>query len=216
MQKGTPPLIIQVKMKDSGKFSSLMKGCGNPRGKDINVQYRAKGAEGWKKGGKKKLTSKRPLNLDNLNPCETYEVKVAYVDEPLYMFPIGPFYDGDHGHVFLNEEQENVNYEAYSQNPLDHIKITSEESSAKILVAGFCARTVVLEVQAEGEGGEAPELLLQNDLKNPQNLTTILPDLKPCTKYNVILDLCLNEKATLEAAADESDEVDYIDPNFAT
>merc|ERR1712110_26243 len=157
---------IEVKMDDRGKFVNLMEECTNPRSKDINVQYRAKGAEGWEKGGRKSLTSKRPLNLDNLNPCETYEVKVAYVDEPLYVFPVGPFYDGDHGHVFLMEEQENVNYEAYSQNPLDHIKITSEESSAKILVAGFCARTVVLEVQAEGEGGEAPpQLLLQNDLK---------------------------------------------------
>ena len=206
---------IEVKMKDGGKFSNLMERCGSLRGKEINVQYRAKEAEGWEKGGKKKLTSWRPLNLDNLNPCETYEVKVAYGDVPLHVFPVGPFYDGDHGQVFLHGEQNSEIYEAYSLNPLEHIKITSEESSAKILVSGFCARTVVLEVQAEGEGGKPKQLFLQNDLKNPQKPQLLETELTPCTKYQVILDLYLNEKNT-SAAADESDEVDYIDSNFAT
>jgi len=209
---------IEVKMKDGGKFSNLMEGCRRLKGKEINVQYRAKEAEGWKgwkKGGKKTLTTKHPLNLDNLNPCETYEVKVAYGDVPLHVFPVGPFYDGDHGHVFLYGEQNSEIYEAYSLNPFDHIKITSEESSAKILVSGFCARTVVLEVQAEGEGGKPKQLFLQNDLKNPQKPQLLETELTPCTKYQVMLDLYLNEKNT-SAAADESDEVDYIDSNFAT
>ena len=206
---------IEVKMKDRRKFVNLMKeGCTNPRNKEINVQYRAKGAEEWEKGSKKKLSSWRPINWNNLNPCETYEVKVAYVDEPLEVFVVGPFYNEDHSHVYLDNE-ENEHYERYSQNPANHITITSEESSAKILVDGFCARTVVLEVQAEGEGEKPKPLILQNDLKNPQKLETTLPDLKPCTKYKIILDLYLNEKATLEAA-DESDEVDYIDMNFAS
>jgi hypothetical protein len=209
---------IEVQMKEKEKFENLMDGCTRPRAKKIKVQYRVKGTAVWNEGGKKTLTSTRPISLTNLNPCETYEVQVTVVNTPLGVFPVGPFYDGEHGHVYLHEEQGNENYEAYSQNPSDHIKITSEESSAKILVSGFCARTVVLEVQAEGEGEKAKQLLLQNDLKNPQNHTSILPDLKPCTKYQVILDLYLNKKATLEAAADDSNEdyEDYIDPNFAT
>jgi len=208
---------IEVKMVDRrGKFVNLMEeGCTNPRSKEINVQYRAKGAEGWEKGGKKSLTSRRPLNLENLNPCETYEVKVAYLDEPLKVFDVGPFYNEEHSQLYLHNEHENEHYERYSQNPLDHIEIVSEESSAKILVTGFCARTIVLEVQTEGQVEEPTQLLLQNDLKNPSKLETTLPDLKPCTKYQIILDLYLNQKATLDAAA-QSNEVDYVDQNFAT
>merc|ERR1719341_1223697 len=199
-----------------GKFVNLMEeGCTNPRSKEINVQYRAKGAEGWEKGGKKSLTSRRPLNLENLNPCKTYEVKVAFVDEPLHVFDVGPFYNEEHSQLYLHNEHENEHYERYSQNPFDHIEIVSDESSAKILVSGFCARTIVLEVQPEGQEEEPTQLLLQNDLKSPSKLETALPDLKPCTKYQIILDLYLNQKATLDAAA-QSNEVDYVDQNFAT
>ena len=204
---------IEVKMADKGKFVNLMEECTNPRSKEINVQYRAKGSEGWEKGGKKSLTSKRPLNLENLNPCETYEVKVAFVDEPLHVFDVGPFYNEEHSQLYLHNEHENEHYERYSQNPLDHIEIVSEENSAKIIVTGFCARTIVLEVQTEGQVEEPTQLLLQNDLKNPSKLETTLPDLKPCTKYQIILDLYLNQKATLDAAA-QSNEVDYVDQNF--
>jgi len=206
---------IEVKMADKGKFVNLMEECTNPRSKEINVQYRAKGSEGWEKGGKKSLTSKRPLNLENLNPCKTYEVKVAFVDEPLHVFDVGPFYNEEHSQLYLHNEHENEHYERYSQNPLDHIEIVSEENSAKIIVTGFCARTIVLEVQTEGQVEEPTQLLLQNDLKNPSKLETTLPDLKPCTKYQIILDLYLNQKATLDAAA-QSNEVDYVDQNFAT
>merc|ERR1712212_875387 len=107
-----------------------------------------------------------------------------------------------------------MGYERYSQNPFDHIEIVSEENSAKILVSGFCARTIVLEVQPEGQEEEPTQLLLQNDLKNPSKLETALPDLKPCTKYQIILDLYLNQKATLDDAA-QSNEVDYVDQDFA-
>jgi len=206
---------IEVKMIDNkGKFVDLMEGCTKPRTKEISVDYRAKGAESWEKGGKKSLTSKRPLNLENLNPCQTYEVKVAYVDEPLYTFEVGPFYNEEHRQLYLHNEHENQHYERYSQNPLDYLEIVSDETSAKIRVDGFCAHTIVLEVQRVGQEEEPTQLLLQNDLKNPSKLETVLPDLTPCTKYQIILDLYLNQKATLEAAA-QSNEVDYVDQNFA-
>merc|ERR1712130_161983 len=197
----------EVKMRDEGKFENLMEDCTRKetRSKKIEVQYRAKGkTEAWKHGGKKTLHfSRKPtINVDNLNPCEAYEVQVAVGNEVLGVFSVGPFYDDEHSNVYLWAENENPFYKAYSQNPLKHIQITSDESSAKINVTGFCARTVLLEVQAEGE--EATQLLLQNDLRNPQQLETILSDhlsdLTSCTKYEVILDLYLNKKATLEAA----------------
>jgi len=208
---------IEVKMMDKGKFVNLLEeGCTNPRSKYISVQYQVKGSDvEWVKGGKKPLTSNRPFSLENLNPCQSYEVKVTVVNEPLPVFNVGPFYDGEYSNVYLDEGQENKNYEVYSQNPLDHIEISSEESSAKILVNGFCARTIVLKVQAEGQDGEPTQRLLQNDLKNPKQLEVVLPELNPCTKYQIILDLFLNEKGTLEAAA-ESDEVAYQNQNFAT
>jgi len=210
---------IEVKMVDKGKFVNLMEeedSCTNPRSKEISVQYRVKGtAADWERGGKKPLTSNRPFSLENLNPCQSYEVKVTVVDEPLPVFNVGPFYDGDYSNVYLDEGQENENYEAYTQNPLDHMEITSDERSAKILLNGFCARTIVLEIQAEGQDGEPTQRLLQNDLRNPKPQEIELPELEPCTKYQVILDLFLNEKGTLEAAA-ESDEVGYQNQNFTT
>jgi len=206
---------IEVKMRDRGKFVNLMDGCTRPRSKKIKVEYRVKGTSVWNEGGKKTLSSNRPISLESLNPCKAYEVQVTVVNEPLNVFTVGPFYNDEYSNVYLHEGQENENYEAYSRNPLDHIEIVSEESSAKILVTGFCARTIVLEVQAEGEVGEPTQVLLQNDLKNPSTLEAVIPELNPCTKYQIILDLFLNKKDTLEAAA-ESDEVDYINQNFAT
>jgi len=208
---------IEVKMVDKGKFVNLMEegSCTNPRSKEISVQFRVIGDADWERGGKKPLTSNRPFSLENLNPCRSYEVKVTVVDQTLPVFNVGPFYDGEYSNVYLDEGQENENYQAYTQNPFDHIEITSEEMSAKILLNGFCARTIVLEVQAEGQDGEPTQRLLQNDLRNPKQLEVKLPELEPCTKYQIILDLFLNEKGTLEAAA-ESDEVAYQNQNFAT
>jgi len=209
---------IEVKMVDKGKFVNLMEegSCTNPRSKEISVQFRVKGtAADWEKGGKKPLTSNRPFSLENLNPCQPYEVKVTVVDEPLPVFNVGPFFNGKYSNVYLDEGQENENYEAYTQNPFDHMEITSEERSAKILLNGFCARTIVLEIHAEGQDGESTQKLLQNDLRNPKQHEVKLPELEPCTKYQIILDLFLNEKGTLEAAA-ESDEVAYQNQNFAT
>jgi len=210
---------IEVKMVDKGKFVTLMEeegSCTNPRSKEISVQYRVKGADTeWEKGGKKPLTSNRPFSLENLNPCQPYDVKVTVVDQPLPVFNVGPFFDGEYSNVYLDEGQENANYEAYTQNPFDHMEITSDEGSAKILLNGFCARTIVLEIQTEGQDGEPTQRLLQNDLRNPKQHEVVLPELEPCTKYQIILDLFLNEKGTLEAAA-ESDEVAYQNQNFAT
>jgi len=209
---------IEVKMGDGGKFVNLMEGCKRQevRSKKIEAQYRVKGTSVWNKGRTKTLSSNHPtISLENLNPCRAYEVQVTVVNEPLKVFTVGPFYNDEHSNVYLDEGQQNENYAAYSQNPLSHIEIVSEESSAKILVNGFCARTIVLEIQAEGEDGEPTSVLLQNDLKNPSQLEADIPELKPCTKYQIILELFLNKKDTLEAAA-ESDEVDYINQNFAT
>merc|ERR1711983_570700 len=95
-------------MRDGGKFENLVQDdCKRKRNKKINVLYRAKGkTETWKEGGKKTLSSKHPtITVGDLNPCETYEVQVTVVNEVLDVFPVGPFYDGEHSHVYLYEEQ---------------------------------------------------------------------------------------------------------------
>merc|ERR1719391_30532 len=167
-------------MGDGGKFVNLMDSCTRPKSKKIKAQYRVKGTAVWIEGGSKILSSSRPISLKNLNPCRAYEVQVTVVNEPLKVFTVGPFYNDEHSNVYLHSGQENPNYDAYSQNPLSHIEIVSEESSAKILVNGFCARTIVLEIQAEGEDGEQTSLLLQNDLKNQPQLGAVITGLKPC------------------------------------
>ena len=96
-------------------------------------------------------------------------------------------------------------------NPLNYAKIVSEEESAKIIVSNFCARIIELEVQEEGEVEEKPHRLkLQNDLKSSMKLEEQLSNLKPCTKYQITLDLYLNEDN-----AEDSNEVDYMRQNFA-
>merc|ERR1711962_1280150 len=203
---------IQVKMR-KGKYLDLMDGCENPKKKEVIVLFRVQGDTEWKKGRRTKLSGKRPktLYLEHLNPCDRYEVTLAVDEEKLPIFNVGPFYNGNYEHVYLHQEQDNEVYESYSVNPLNYVKIVSEEESAKIIVSNFCARIIELEVQEEGEVDEKPHQLirLQNNLKSSMKLEEQLTNLKPCTKYQITLDLYLNEDN-----AEDSNEVDYMRQNF--
>merc|ERR1711962_485238 len=203
---------IQVKMR-KGRYLDLMDGCENPKKKEVIVLFRVQGDTEWKKGRRTKLSGKRPktLYLEHLNPCDVYEVTLAVDEEKLPIFNVGPFFNGDYDHVFLHQEQDNEVYESYSVNPLNYVKIVSEEESAKIIVSNFCARIIELEVQEEGEVEERPHQLirLQNNLKSSMKLEEQLTNLKPCTKYQITLDLYLNEDN-----AEDSNEVDYMRQNF--
>jgi len=202
---------IQVKMR-RGKYLDLMDGCERTRNKEIIVLFRVQGDTEWTKGRRTKLSGKRPktLFLEHLNPCDAYEVTLAVDEEQLPIFNVGPFFNKDYEHVFLHQEQDNEVYESYSLKPLNYVKIVSEEESAKIIVSGFCARIIELEVQEEGEVEEKPHRLkLQNDLKSSMKLEEQLSNLKPCTKYQITLDLYLNEDN-----AEDSNEVDYMRQNF--
>ena len=203
---------IQVKMR-KGNYLDLMDGCKKTRNKEIIVLFRVQGDTEWRKGRRTKLSGKRPktLYLEHLNPCDRYEVTLAVDDEKLPIFNLGPFYNEDFEHVFLHQEQDNEVYESYSVNPLNYVKIVSEEESAKIIVSNFCARIIELEVQEEGEVDELPphQIRLQNDLKSSMKLEEQLSNLKPCTKYQITLDLYLNEDN-----AEDSNEVDYMRQNF--
>merc|ERR1711962_1269797 len=203
---------IQVKMR-RGKYLDLMDGCERTRNKEIIVLFRVQGDTEWTKGRRTKLSGKRPktLYLENLNPCDVYEVTLAVDGEQMPIFNVGPFYNGEYKHVFLQQEQDNEVYESYSLNPLNYVKIVSEEESAKIIVSNFCARIIELEVQEEGEVDELPphQIRLQNDLKSSMKLEEQLSNLKPCTKYQITLDLYLNEDN-----AEDSNEVDYMRQNF--
>ena len=150
--------------------------------------------------------------MEDLDPCETYEVKVTVANKTLKVVDIGPFYEGNHSNVYLNSD-ENEHYEAYSQNSSQYVEIVSEETAAKILVTGLCARTIVLEVHPDGQEENAKQMLFQNDPRNSSKVQKTLSHLQPCTKYHVIMDLYLNTKATVKAV-DESGEVDFTKYNF--
>merc|ERR1711962_1646364 len=205
---------IQVKMR-RGKYLDLMDGCEKTRNKEIIVLFRVQGDTEWTKGRRTKLSGKRPktLFLEHLNPCDAYEVTLAVDEQQLPIFNVGPFYNKDYDHVYLHQEQDNEVYESYSLNPLNYVKIVSEEESAKIIVSNFCARIIELEVQEEGDVDEKPHqprwLRLHNDLKSSMKLEEQLSNLKPCTKYQITLDLYLNEDN-----AEDSNEVDYMRQNF--
>merc|ERR1711962_135377 len=203
---------VTVKMR-KGRYLDLMDGCENPKKKEIIVLHRVQGDTEWKKGRRTKLSGKRPktLYLEHLNPCDRYEVTLAVDEEQLPIFNVGPFYNGDYEHVFLHQEQDNEVYESYSVNPLNYVKIVSEEDSAKIIVSNICARIIELEVQEEGEVVERPHQLirLQNDLKSSMKLEEQLSYLKPCTKYQITLDLFLNDDNS-----EDSNEVDNMRQNW--
>ena len=65
-------------------------------------------------------------------------------------------------------------------------------------------------VHDEAKVDEPHLLTLHNDLKNTTKLEGLLPNLKPCTKYQITLDLYLNEDND-----EDSNEVDYMRQNFA-
>ena len=201
---------IQVKMKDrKGKYVDLIEGCEKTKNKVINVLFRVQGDTEWKKGRRTKLSGRRAtLYLEHLNPCDVYEVTLSVDEEQLPIFNVGPYYNGDYEHVYLYQEQDNEVYESYSVNPFNHIEIVGEEDSAKIIVSGFCARIIELEVQDEAKVDEPHLLTLHNDLKNTTKLEGLLPNLKPCTKYQITVDLYLNED-------NDEDSMDYMRQNFA-
>ena len=126
------------------------------------------------------------------------------------IFNVGPHYNWGYKHVILHQEQDNEVYESYSVNPFNHIEIVSKEDSAKIIVSGFCARIIELMVHDEAKVDEPHLLTLHNNLKNTTKLEGLLPNLKPCTKYQITVDLYLNE-----ANDEDSNEVDYMRQNFA-
>merc|ERR1711962_339285 len=136
---------------------------------------------------------------------------LAVDEERLPIFNVGPFYNGNYEQVYLHQEQDNEVYESYSLNPLNYVKIVSLEESAKIIVSNFCARIIELEVQEEGKVDELPPqvIRLQNDLKSSMKLEEQLSNLKPCTKYQITLDIYLNEDN-----AEDSNEVDYMRQSF--
>ena len=147
----------------------------------------------------------RPLYLEHLNPCAEYEVTLEVDEEQL---PIGPCYNRDYKRVIPHQEQDNEVYESYSVNPFNHIEIVSKEDSAKIIVSGFCAHIIKLEVQDGAELDELHLLTLYKYLKNMMKLKGLLTNLKPCTKYQITVDLNLNED-------NDEDSMDYMRQNFA-
>ena len=145
----------------------------------------------WKKGGRKSLRQRRAFELKNLDPCETYQVRVV-VDrvELTPPFQVGPFLRTvNQTWAYLENSEENPHFlRKYGNNISANLNITSYTTSANIQTTDLCARSVSIVVHPENctKDSHQRHVAANSDVE--------VEELKPCTKYNVKIDLFLNSK----------------------
>ena len=157
----------------------------------MEVFYKGERDKTWEEAGRKSLRQRREFQLKNLDPCETYEVKVV-VDhvEIQPPFQVGPFLQSvNQTWAYLENSEENPHFvKNYSSNMSANLNVTSFNTSAIIQTANLCARSVRIVVHPQNCTKDSWQLHVA------ANSQATVENLKPCTKYNVKIDLYLNSE----------------------
>ena len=159
----------------------------------VEVFYKRKleADDRWKRGGRKSLRQRRAFELKNLDPCETYQVRVvvdrAELPPP---FQVGPFLQTvNQTWAYLENSEDNPHFlRKYGSNISANLNITSYNTSANIRTTDLCAKSVSIVVHPENctRDSHQSHVAANSEVK--------VEELKPCTKYNVKIDLFLNSK----------------------
>merc|ERR1711962_1112072 len=192
---------IVVKIKEGEKWENLLKdvkdnSC-DPRREKVIVHYRRKGEALWQEDDSIRMSdfATKYFQIENLDPCETYQVKVNFSLEALpIIYDVGPYYNQTSKQEYLGD-QENKYYLKYKDSPSEYVNVTGFERSSAISVSGICAKTVVLHVYKDVDevAHENVEVIYTNPKSKRVQIGTI-EGLEPCTLYHLNLEMYLRER----------------------
>jgi len=214
---------IWVRMKnETTRYADLLEdGCGDKSESVVKVSFQevpsssspSSGEIAWQGELKKNVKHHREFQIKNLNPCQKYRVKVSVDSTDLDLFEVGPFYSEEQSFAYLENSEDNKEFQTKNQEAAEEVKISSDDTSAtlKITPSNFCARSIGISLKPEGTADtcEAKTLTVHNEAAaNPskegatQGNEVTFENLQPCTKYKVMLDVFLNKREATTIASD--------------
>ena len=213
------------------RYADLLEdGCGDKSESVVKVSFQevpsssspSSGEIAWQGELKKNVKHHREFQIKNLNPCQKYRVKVSVDSTDLDLFEVGPFYSEEQSFAYLENSEDNKEFQTKNQEAAEEVKISSDDTSAtlKITPSNFCARSIGISLKPEGTADtcEAKTLTVHNEAAAnaiKEGATQInavtFENLQPCTKYKVMLDVFLNKR---EATTIDSDF--HFQPSVAT
>ena len=172
----------------------------------MKVSFRSSGESAWLGELTKNVKHHREFQIKNLNPCQKYQVKVSIDSTDLDLFEVGPFYAKEQSFAYLENSEDNKEFQTKNEEAAEELKISSTDTTAslKITPSNFCARSIGITLKPEeGDKCEAKTLTVHNEAAANQseevetqiagNVVTF-ENLRPCTKYKVMLDVFLNKR----------------------
>jgi len=189
---------IVVKMKDEQRYQELLQDGCNSRRHRVTVYYKKETEEAWTKHGNKKMTSRGDFEIQNLDPCEIYEVRVTALSSETLVgtYKVGPYYSRTFKKDYLID-RDNEHYLSYVDFSSKHINVTGYETTAYVELADLCAKSVAVHVYTNDDISQGIEKIISIDPADKSIQKSFMDSLDACTKYNVALDLFL---MTLDAS----------------
>merc|ERR1711981_559486 len=181
---------VAVTMVDGGKYSLDLFEEGCRRVTPVNVQYKTEQETEWQEGGKRRQSH----HLKDLDPCQTYLVRISVEGQKIKDFKVGPYYTTSLGTETILENEENPHFLAATEK----IHRTSiGTTSAQVKIEGpICAKTVTVTILQEGAdlNDEIKRVMNDNDPASEEVEEVTFEDLQPCGEYKMMVDLFLNRE----------------------
>merc|ERR1711981_559599 len=182
--------VIAVTMADGGKYSLELFEDGCRRVEPLTVMYKPVQGTEWQEGGSKRQSH----HLKDLDPCQTYLVRISVEGQMIKDFKVGPYYTTSLGTETILENEENPHFLAATEK----IHRTSiGTTSAQVKIEGpICAKTVTVTILQEGAdlNDEIKRVMNDNDPESEEVEEVTFEDLQPCGEYKMMVDLFLNRE----------------------
>merc|ERR1712032_835070 len=169
--------VVAVTMADGKKYSVDLFEEGCRRVTPINVQYKTEKETEWQEGG----TRRQGHHLKDLDPCQTYLVRISVEGQIIKDFKVGPYYDQLETETSLENEQKPHFVTAIEKIHRTSIGMTSTLVNIE---APICAKTVTITILQEGADlNQEIKKVKDNDPMSAEVEDVMFNDLQPCTKF---------------------------------
>merc|ERR1712168_349334 len=120
---------------ETTSYANLLEAGCEQSGSVVKVSFQgapsASGATGWQGELKKNVKHHREFQIKNLDPCQKYQVKVSIDSTDLDLFDVGPFYSEEQSFAYLENSEENKEFQRENRVAAEEIKISSTDTSAR-------------------------------------------------------------------------------------
>merc|ERR1712032_635814 len=191
--------VVAVTMADGKKYSVDLFEEGCRRVTPINVQYKTEKETEWQEGG----TRRQGHHLKDLDPCQTYLVRISVEGQIIKDFKVGPYYDQLETETSLENEQNPHFVTAIEKIHRTSIGMTSTLVNIE---APICAKTVTITILQEGADlNQEIKKVKDNDPMSAEVEDVMFNDLQPCAEYKMMVDLFLNREDRQQLETDLGD-----------